>query len=59
MYAVSFSYLRTKVLPLWLARYPVRSAKNRTYTTYGLIVPVADFARCASKTFDLRQELSA
>lgn len=59
VYAVSFSYLRTKVLPLWLARYPVRSAKNKTYTTYGLIVPVADFARCASKTFDLRQELSA
>ncbi len=57
VYAVSFTYLRAKVLPLWAARYPLRSAKNKTYTTYGLIVPVAIFARCASKTFDLRQEL--
>lgn len=57
VYAVNQPYLRAKVLPIWAARYPLRSAKNKTYTTYGLIVPVAEFARCASKTFDLRQEL--
>lgn len=57
VYVVSFEYLR-KRLPEWAKQYPIRSAQNATYSTYGLIVPLDEFKRCASETFDLRKELT-
>ncbi|MBK8035333.1 MAG: hypothetical protein IPK17_38675 [Chloroflexi bacterium] len=59
VYVVGLPFLRAKRLSGWAAQYPTRSAVNNSYTTYGLIVPLADFARCASMTFDLREELTS
>lgn len=58
VYAVGLKWLREKRLPQWVEAYPIRSADNGGYTTYGLIVPLDVFGRCASKLFDLRKELT-
>lgn len=58
VYTVQFAYLRAKALPGWTMRHPTRGAPNGGYTTYGLIVPLVEFGRYASKIFDLRQELT-
>lgn len=37
----------------WAAQYPSRPARNEAYSTHGLLVPIAEFARFASQVFDV------
>ena len=42
-----------RMLPEWSKRYPIRSAQNATYKTYGLLVPLAEFEQYALQVINL------
>lgn len=48
-YWVPFARLRA-ALPEWRERYPVKAAENATYNTLGVIPPLWELARVATKT---------
>lgn len=52
IYVIPLETLREH-LPAWVEAYPSRSARNEAYSTHGLLVPIAEFARFASQVFDL------
>ncbi|MFN8452449.1 MAG: hypothetical protein U0521_28560 [Anaerolineae bacterium] len=52
VYLIRFERLRAR-LTTWAARYPVRHALNDSYKTYGLIVPLEEFERCADCVWSL------
>lgn len=37
-----------EALPNWIQRYPQGKARNRTYTTHGVLVPIVEFERLAA-----------
>ena len=47
VYIIRFADLRSR-LPLWHLCYWIKSAINDGYKTYGLIVPLEEFERCAT-----------
>lgn len=36
-----------RLLPRWQKQYPIRAAKNETYKTFGVCVPLAELEACA------------
>lgn len=52
IYVLHFIDLR-KRLPEWAAKYPTGRAKNKGYWTYGLLVPLHEFERCAVRVFSV------
>ena len=49
IYTIRLAKLRQK-LAYWADTYPVKTARNRGYSTHGLIVPLTELARCADRT---------
>lgn len=46
IYVLKFPTLR-KAFPAWAAKYQIKQVRNRSYTTCGLVVPLAEFERIA------------
>lgn len=50
VYILRFTTLRQH-MPSWAAKYPMRSALNEGYKTWGLLVPLVEFERIADHAY--------
>lgn len=57
IYVIPLETLREQI-PHWSEIYPTRPAKNETYSTHGVLVPLAEFERHATQVFPLKNGAS-
>jgi len=52
IYVIRLTKLR-KCLPTWATKYPLKSALNEGYRTWGLIIPLREFERIADRVYSV------